>query len=127
MKKLVFCCLCIFVLMACGERNAIAGRWAMEIEGTNETFIKMADDTIVSPELRFEYDTVYMDVRTGKDSVSSRCLGIYAIDGDRVRITDSYGKQQEYTFTLKDDILTVKDKDDPEKIIMRLRRIKVAG
>lgn len=124
MKKLVFCCLCIFALMACGERNAIIGRWAMEIDGTDETSIKMPDDTIVSPELRFEYDTVYMDVRTSEGSVRSQCIGIYTIKGDSVIITDSYGKQRKCQFALKDDILTVMDKDDPEKIVMRLRRIK---
>lgn len=47
MKKLVFCCLCIFALMACGERNAVIGRWAMEIDGTDETSIRLPDDTII--------------------------------------------------------------------------------
>ncbi|HMM04352.1 MAG: hypothetical protein ACK5KN_04870 [Dysgonomonas sp.] len=124
MKKLVFCCLCILALMACGERNTITGRWAMEIDGTDETSIKMPDDTIVSPELRFEYDTVYMDVRTSEGSVRSQCIGIYTIKDDYVIITDSYGKQRKCKFILKDDILTVMDKDNPEKIVMRLRRIK---
>lgn len=124
MKKLVFCCLCIFALMACGERNAITGRWAMEIDGTNETSIKMADDTIVSPELRFEYDTIYMDVRTSEGSVSSQCIGVYSIKNDRVTITDNYGKKRECKFVLRDDVLTVLDKDDPDKVVMKLRRVK---
>ncbi|MBK5720553.1 hypothetical protein JGH11_06685 [Dysgonomonas sp. Marseille-P4677] len=124
MKKLVFCCLCIFALMACGERNAIIGRWAMEIEGTGETSIRMPDDTIVSPELRFEYDTVYMDVKSDNGLVRSECMGIYTVTGNEMKITDSYGKQQICKYEIKDDILTVVDKDDPDKIIMRLRRIE---
>lgn len=124
MKKLVFCCLCIFALMACGERNAIIGRWAMEVEGTNESSIRMTDDTIVSPELRFEYDSVYMDVKSDSGLVRSECIGIYAVTGNEMKITDSYGKQQICKFDIKDDILTVVDKDDPKKIIMRLRRIQ---
>lgn len=125
MKKLVFCCLCIFALMACGERNAVIGRWAMEIDGTDETSIRLPDDTIVSPELRFEYDTVYMDVKSDNGLVRSECMGVYTVDGNEMKITDSYGKQRLYRFEIKDDVLIVVDKDDPQKIIMRLRRIKV--
>ncbi len=125
MKKLVFCCLCIFALMACGERNAVIGRWAMEIDGTDETSIRLPDDTIVSPELRFEYDTVYMDVKSDNGLVRSECMGVYTVDGNEMKITDSYGKQRLCRFEIKDDVLIVVDKDDPQKIIMRLRRIKV--
>lgn len=127
MKKLVFCCLLILLFMACGERNAIAGRWAMEIEGTTENFIKMPDDSIVSPELRFEYDTIYMDVRSDGTVVKSECLGIYSIEDDLIKVTDRYGKQLLCRFDVKDNVLTIVDREDPKKILMRLKRIKGVG
>lgn len=123
MKKLTFCCLCIFALMACGERNAIIGSWSMEIEDTGASSLRMPDDTIVSPQLRFEYDTVYMDVKSNNGLVRSECLGIYTVNGDEMKITDSYGKQQVCRFDIKDNVMIVVDRDDPTKIIMRLRRI----
>ena len=124
MKKLTFCCLLIFALMACGERNAILGRWAMEIDGTGENFIKMPDDTIVSPELRFEYDTIYMEVRSNGTIINTECVGIYAIKGDQMKVIDRYGKEQLCKFIIDNNVMTVIDKDDPQKIIMRLKRIR---
>lgn len=100
------------------------GRWAMEIEGTNETTIVMPDDSIVSPELRIEYDTIYMEVKSGGSMVNSKFVGIYSINEDEIRVVDRYGKEQTCKFVLKDDVLLISNKNDPDKIVMRLRRIK---
>jgi hypothetical protein len=127
MRKLIFCCLCVFALVACGERNAIMGRWAMEIDETGETSFTLPDDTICSPELRFEYDTIYMDVRSDGEMVRSDFVGIYHNDGDQLKIVDRMGKEQQCKFVIKDDLMTVVDKDNPDKIIMQLRRIKENG
>lgn len=66
-----------------------------------------------------------MDVKSDNGLVRSECMGVYTVDGNEMKITDSYGKQRLYRFEIKDDVLIVVDKDDPQKIIMRLRRIKV--
>ncbi|WP_029904251.1 hypothetical protein [Prevotella sp. 10(H)] len=124
MKQLILCCLCILALMACGERSNIMGRWAIVIEESDDTFIRMPDDTIVSPEILFEYDTVYMEVKSSQGTVKSECLGIYKVNGDYIKVTDRYGKQRECKFIIKEDMLTVMDKDDTDKVLMRLRRIK---
>ncbi|MDU1890424.1 MAG: hypothetical protein E6767_07005 [Dysgonomonas sp.] len=124
MKKLIFCCIFLFILIACSENKSIMGRWAIEIEGTNETSILMFNDTVVCPELQINYDTIYMETKSDGVITDSQFVGIYSIHGDEIRAVDRYGKEQICRFVLEDDILIIYDKDNPDKIMMRLRRIK---
>ncbi|MDH6307721.1 putative lipoprotein NlpE involved in copper resistance [Dysgonomonas sp. PFB1-18] len=127
MKKLIFCCLCIFILMACGERHAIAGRWAMELDDSGDTSFLIANDSICSPELRFERDTIYMDIKNDGKTSSSTFMGIYSIKDDQIRVVDQLGKERICRFRIEDSIMTVTDISQPDKIVMRLRRINENG
>lgn len=127
MRKLVYCCLFVFILMACGERNAIQGHWAMEFEGTGETFVVMADDSICSSELQFGRDTIYMNVKSDGMVASREFIGKYKIENDLIKLTDRYGVQKDCIFAINEDVMTVFEKDRPDKAIMRLRRIKEEG
>ncbi len=127
MKKLIFCCLCIFILMACGERNAIAGRWAMELDDSGDTSFLIANDSICSPELRFERDTIYMDIKNDGKTSSSTFVGIYSIKDDQIKVVDQLGKERICKFRIEDSIMTVTDINEPDKIVMRLRRINEDG
>lgn len=125
MKKLVFLCVSILVLVACGEANPLVGRWAMESEQSDSPDnVVLAGDTVISPELRFDRDSVYMEVRSDGVIVKSEIMGIYAIKGDEIRVTDRYGKEQISRFFIKDGILTVVDKNNPDKVLMRLTRLR---
>ncbi|MDR2950415.1 MAG: hypothetical protein LBV71_14580 [Prevotella sp.] len=124
MKRLFFCFSFVIVLMACSTRPTIEGRWAMEMDHNQDTAFVVRGDTIVAPELRFERDTMYMEVRTNGVIARSECMGVYSIQDNLITVTGRMGEQQTHRFILKDDILTVVDKDDPNKIIMRLIRIK---
>ena len=124
MKKLIFCFLIVLVAMACTEKFNLEGRWAMDIEGSDDSFIKLADDTIVSPELRFGRDTIYMDIRNNNHIVKSNCIGIYSIEGDKLEMTGSYGDKRICKINYEKDMLIITDYREPDKIIMRLRRIK---
>jgi hypothetical protein len=96
----------------------------MEMDHNQDTAFVVRGDTIVAPELRFERDTMYMEVRTNGVIARSECMGVYSIQDNLITVTGRMGEQQTHRFILKDDILTVVDKDDPNKIIMRLIRIK---
>lgn len=124
MKRLFFCFSFVIVLMACSTRPTIEGRWAMEMDHNQDTAFVVRGDTIVAPELRFERDTMYMEVRTNGVIARSECMGVYSIQDNLITVIGRMGEQQTHRFILKDDILTVVDKDDPNKIIMRLIRIK---
>lgn len=124
MKKLVFCFLLVLTTMACTEKFNLEGRWAMDIEGTDKSFIKLADDTIVSPELKFGRDTIYMDIRNNNHLVKSDCIGIYSLEGDKLEMTDNYGNKRVCKINYENDLLVIADYREPDKIIMRLRRIK---
>jgi len=102
----------------------ISGRWAIEINDQQETSFKLADDSIVSPEIRFGYDTIYMEVRVDGKHTKSDCIGIYAIEDNTIRITDRMGEQKICKYFLKDNILTITENDNPNQIIMRLRKIE---
>ena len=41
-----------------------------------------------------------------------------------MKVIDRYGKEQLCKFIIDNNVMTVIDKDDPQKIIMRLKRIK---
>lgn len=127
MKKLIFCCLCIFILMACSERNTIAGRWAMELDDSGDTSFLIANDSICSPELRFERDTIYMDIKNDGKTSSSTFVGIYSIKDDQIKVVDQLGKERICKFRIEDSIMTVTDINEPDKIVMRLRRINEDG
>lgn len=126
MKRLVFCCLLVFILMACGEeRNNVLGRWSMEFEGENEPAysLLMPDDSICTSDLLFSSDTVYMQVKSDGKLVENEFVGKYTVKDNLLKLTNRYGKQKECAFSIEGNVMTVIDKDDPDKIIMRLRRI----
>ncbi len=124
MKKLVFCCLCILAFMACGERKSIMGRWAMEVEDSGATFFLLPDDTICKPELLIDRDTVYMEIRSDGIVTSREFLGVYAITNNELKVTNRMGDSRTCSYVIEGDSLIVSDKDDPNKIVMRLRRIE---
>lgn len=124
MKQLFFCFTFVIILMACSTRPTIEGRWAMEMDHNQDTAIVVRGDTIVAPELRFERDTMYMEVRTNGVIARSECMGVYSIENNLITVIDKMGTKQINQFVLKDDVLTIRDKDNPNKIIMRLIRIK---
>lgn len=113
--------------MACSSRPNISGRWAMEMDGNQDTAIIMFGDTIVAPELRISSDSVYLEIRKNGIVDKKEFVGIYTINGNEITVTDRYGKQKVQKIVLKDDLLIVVDKDDPDKIIMRLIRIREEG
>lgn len=127
MRKLVFSCLFVFVLMACGEeRDRVLGRWSMEFEGDKEPVysLLMPDDSICTSDLLFSGDTVYMQVKSDGKVVENEFVGKYVVKDDSLRLTNRYGELRECKFTIEGNVMTVVDKDDPHKIIMRLRRIE---
>lgn len=125
MKKLIFCCLCVLALMACNERDkTITGRWAMQIEGTDENIIKMPDDTIIAPELYFTADTVHQIIDHQGVRLKNECIGRYFIEGDEMRFVDSYGNERYCLYTITNDEMIIVEKFNPKKEIMRLRRIE---
>lgn len=123
MKKLVFVCLFVFSLIACADRNPLVGRWAMIME-ESENDSSVLRDTLISSELRFDKDSVYIEVWSDGVKVRTDMLGVYTIDGDQITVTDRYGKQQVNKFVVKKDTLVIADKDDPNKILTQLIRIK---
>ncbi len=127
MKQLFFCFSLLFIIMACSSKSNISGRWAMEMDGNQDTAIIMFGDTIVAPELRINNDSVYMEIRKNGIVDKEEFIGIYTINGNEITVTDRYGKQKIQNIAFKDDMLIITDKDDPNKIIMRLIRIKEGG
>lgn len=113
--------------MACGERtHEIIGDWNMEfVEKENSTYhIVLPDDTICTTELSFQKDTVYMQVMSDGVVVEKVFVGKYKIDGSKMIVINSYGKQKDCEFEIQDNIMTVKERDNPDKIIMRLKRAR---
>jgi len=110
--------------MACSTRPSIEGRWAMEMDHTRDTAIIVGGDTIVAPELRIDRDSMYIEIKTNGLVAKSECMGFYSIDKNLITVTNKMGKQKTCSFVIKEDTLTILDKDDPNKIIMRLIRIK---
>lgn len=124
MKQLFFCFSLLFIIMACSSKPNISGRWAMEMDGNQDTAIIMFGDTIIAPELRINSDSVYMEIRKNGIVDKEEFVGVYSITGSEITITDRYGEQRIQNITVKDDMLIITDKDDPNKIIMRLIRVK---
>lgn len=96
----------------------------MEMDGNQDTAIIMFGDTIIAPELRINSDSVYMEIRKNGIVDKEEFVGVYSITGSEITITDRYGEQRIQNITVKDDMLIITDKDDPNKIIMRLIRVK---
>lgn len=127
MRNLVFCCLSVFFFMACGEKaQDVMGYWDMELEGDAGVSysVRLPDDTICTSGLWIKQDTIYMQVKNNGIVVKSEFIGKYKIRDNQFSLIDRYGKRKECEFTIDDDIMVIRDKDDPDKIIMRLRRIK---
>ncbi|GAB6010133.1 hypothetical protein [Dysgonomonas reticulitermitis] len=124
MKQLFSCFSLLFIIMACSSKPNISGRWAMEMDGNQDTAIIMFGDTIVAPELRINHDSVYLEIRKNGIVDKEEFIGVYTINGNEITVTDRYGKQKVQNILFKDDILVITDKEDPDKIIMRLIRIK---
>lgn len=110
--------------MACSTRTSIEGRWAMEMDHNQDMAIIIGGDTIVAPELMIDKDSMYIEIKTNGIVAKSECMGFYSIDKNLITVTDKMGKQRTCTFVMREDTLTILDKDDPNKIIMRLVRIK---
>ncbi|NDV79997.1 hypothetical protein D0T57_13645 [Dysgonomonas sp. 511] len=110
-------------MMACGERNSIMGRWAMEIEGTGETSFVMPDDTLCTPELFIGRDTLYMGVRADGAMFNKEFIGIYTLTNDEINVTDRMGNVRTWVVEMTDDLLIFTSKDESD-IIIRLRRLK---
>ena len=110
--------------MACSTQPTLEGRWAVEMEHNRDTAIILNGDTIVAPELKIDQDSMYLEIKTNGLVSKTECLGFYTINNNLITVTDRMGKQRTETFVLKDDVLTILDKDDPNKIIMRLVRIR---
>jgi len=124
MKKLIFCCFIVRALMACSERNAIAGRWAMEIDGTHETSFVLSDDSICSPELTIGNDTIYMEVKSDGQVVKREFIGVYSLKGDRLKVVNRKGEEQVCVYRIEDDKMILTTLAEPDKILMRLTKIK---
>lgn len=99
----------------------------MEMDGNQDTAIVMFGDTIVAPELRINNDSVYLEIRKNGIVDREEFIGVYTINGNEITVTDRYDKQKVQNILLKDDTLVITDKEDSNKIIMRLIRIKEAG
>jgi hypothetical protein len=127
MKQLFFCFSFVILLMACSTRPSIEGRWAIEMGHNRDTVIIIGGDTVVAPELKIDRDSMYMEIMSNGLVVKSECMGFYSIDKNLITVTDRMGKQQTCSFELKEDTLTIMDKDDSNKIIMRLIRIREKG
>jgi hypothetical protein len=124
MKQLFFCFSFITILMACSTHPSVEGQWAMETDHNRDTAIIIGGDTVVAAELKIDRDSMYIEIKTNGIVAKSECMGFYSIDKNLITVTDRMGKQKTCTYKMKDDILTITDKDDPGKIIMRLIRIK---
>ncbi|MDR2956518.1 MAG: hypothetical protein LBV43_15705 [Prevotella sp.] len=131
MKKLVFCCLSVLVLIACGERRMavleedVIGYWAMEFEGTNSTSIVMPDDTICTAGLMFNKDTIYMQVRSDGRLIENKFIGKYHVRDNKLTLVSRYGDKKQCEFNIRDGEMLVLNKDEIEAPVIRLRRIKV--
>lgn len=113
--------------MACGEeRDSILGRWSMELEGGTEPVysLLMPDDSICTSDLLFNCDTVYVQVKSDDRIIENEFIAKYTLNDNSIKLTNRYGKQKECIFSIEGNIMTVADKDEPNKIIMRLRRLK---
>lgn len=113
--------------MACGEkRDNILGRWSMELEGENESAysLLMPDDSICTSDLLFNRDTVYVQIKSDGKIIENQFVAKYTISDNSLKLTNRYGKQKECIFSINGDIMTVVDRDKPDNIIMRLRKIK---
>lgn len=124
MKKLIFGCILVLAAMACTEHATITGRWAMEIEGSGDTAFLLPDDTICAPELRFGNDTVYMEVRVDGKIVKRDFIGIYSTNRDEIKVVGRLGEERLCKYTIEDGVMLVSYLTEPDKIIMRLRKIK---
>jgi hypothetical protein len=110
--------------MACSSGPDIAGRWAMEMDGNQDTAIVMFGDTVVAPELRINNDSVYMEIRKNGIVDKKEFICSYVRVGSEIITTNRYGEKRIQKIVQKGDILIITEKDDPEKIVMRLIRIK---
>ncbi|MBB4036075.1 hypothetical protein GGR21_001976 [Dysgonomonas hofstadii] len=125
MKKLIFCCLCVLVFMACGESSGVTGRWAMEMEGTNDTAFLLPNDSICAPELHFFNDTIYLEVQVDGQIARNDFVGIYSMKNDEIKIVGRLGEERLCKFKIVDgDTMLISYLSEPDKIVMRLRKIK---
>lgn len=125
MKYLIFCCLSIFIFMACGGKtHDVIGYWSMEFEGEVDSYsIVLSDDTICSSELCFRRDTIYMEIKKDGRIVKNEFLAKYIVKEDEFILIDRYGVKKKFYFEIVSDVMIVRDKSEPDKILMRLRRV----
>lgn len=130
MRKLVYCCLLLLLLMACGGKTQeVIGEWNMELveNGISSYSMVLADDTICVSELNFRKDTIYMHVKSDGVVVEEVFVGKYEVNGNRMTVINNYGEQKNCNFEIKDDIMIVREQDNPDNIIMRLKRARPQG
>jgi len=128
MRGLVYTILTSFLLLfiACNamDKTALEGRWAVELEGCQDTVFVINNDTIVAPEFRFYNDSVYMETWQNGIKTKSENMGIYYIRDEQFVFVDRYGNKKITRFEIKDDVLFIRDINDSSKVLMRLVRIK---
>lgn len=124
MKQFFICFSLAFIIIACSNKPKVEGRWAVEINEDQDTAILVNIDTILALEIQIDKDSIYLD--TKKNGVISKTvfLGGYIIDNDEIVITNQYGEQKRQRLILKEDTLIIADRNNSQKIIMRLTRIK---
>lgn len=116
----------IITVIACNNMNKkdLVGRWTVELENCHDTVFVMNNDTIVTPEFRFQNDSIYMDVWQNGILTRSENMGIYYIRDEQFVFVDRLGNKKITKFEISNDILLFKDIDDPSKILMRLTRMR---
>lgn len=124
MKYFIYFCLSIFFFMACGEKSQdVLGYWNMEFDGEENSYsIVLPDDSICTSELCFKIDTIYIEVKRDNQVVRKEFLAKYVLKENVILLTDRYGKTKECLFKIDDNTMEVREKSEPGKIFMRLRR-----
>lgn len=125
MKYLIYCCLSIFLFMACGEKSHdVLGSWNMEFEEEADPYsIILADDSVCTSELCFKRDTIYMEVKRDGQVVKKEFLAKYVLKENIILLTDRYGETKECLFKIEDNVMIVKENLHSEKVLIRLRRV----
>lgn len=125
MRYFIYCCLSVFLFMACGKRSHdVLGHWSMEFEGEPDSYsIVLADDSVCTSQLCFKRDTIYMEVKTDSQVVKTEFLAKYVLKEDIILLTDRYGKTKECLFNIEGNMMIIREMLNPHEVIMRLRRV----
>lgn len=128
MKRLIYLILFVFlcVIVACSamDKKAFEGQWMVELEGSRDTVFVIGNDTVVAPQFRFYNDSVYMEVWQNGVRTKSENMGIYYIRDEKFVFVDKRGNKSIMDYEIKDNVLFIKELDNPGRVLMRLVRIK---